>query len=119
MASFTQQTLDWRACDLAFMGEQLWEDGEEDFGQLGERAQCALMRAPLDYANPALGELQVALSRVAAEQPQQRLGRFFSTPVGLAVMACCGQHISGSSGVRPTRKTRPVSNSRKCPIVTT
>lgn len=43
------------------------------------------MRAPLDYADPAAGELQVALSRAAAEQPQQRLGALFFNPGGPGV----------------------------------
>ena len=75
--SFTQQKLDWQACDPTIMGE-----GVNPLTELGERAQCTLMRAPLDYANPGLGELQVALLKVAAEQPQQRLGAILFNPGG-------------------------------------
>lgn len=78
-ASFTQQKLDWQACDPTVIGEG---KGKNPVVQLGERAQCALMRAPLDYANPGLGELQVALLRVAAQQPQQRLGAILFNPGG-------------------------------------
>ncbi len=77
LASFTQQKLDWQTCDPTLLGE-----GENDITELGERAKCALMRAPLDYANPALGELKVALLRVSAEQPQQRLGAILFNPGG-------------------------------------
>lgn len=77
LASFKQQKLVWQACDPTLMGE-----GENAITALGERAKCALMRAPLDYSNPALGELQVALARVIAEQPQQRLGSIVFNPGG-------------------------------------
>lgn len=73
--SFTQQQLKWEACDPTLMGE-----GVNALTQLGERAQCALMRAPLDYANLALGELKVALFRVAAGQ--QRRGAIWFNPGG-------------------------------------
>lgn len=82
MASFTQQKLEWRACDEHFVGEEHWNDAKDYFADLGERAQCAMMRAPLDYANPALGELQVALSKVAAGEPQQRQGAILFNPGG-------------------------------------
>ena len=77
LASFKRQKLVWQACDATLMGE-----GENAITALGERAKCALMRAPLDYSNPAQGELQVALARVTAEQPQQRLGSIVFNPGG-------------------------------------
>ncbi len=57
-------------------------EGANDITALGERAKCTLMRAPLDYANPALGELKVALLKVSAEQPQNRLGAILFNPGG-------------------------------------
>lgn len=77
MATFTQQKLDWKACDPTLMGE-----GENAITTFGERVKCTLMRAPLDYANPALGELQVALLKVSAEQPERRLGAILVNPGG-------------------------------------
>ena len=58
------------------------DEGDNAITNLGARARCTLMRAPLDYANPALGELQVALLRVSAEQPQQRMGAILFNPGG-------------------------------------
>lgn len=75
--SFAQQRLDWQACDPALLSE-----ARSALAQLGERAQCALMRAPLDYHHPGLGELQVAVLRVAAEQAQQRVGAILFNPGG-------------------------------------
>jgi pimeloyl-ACP methyl ester carboxylesterase len=77
MASFTQQKLDWKPCDPTLIGE-----GDNAITAFGERVKCTLMRAPLDYTNPALGELQVALLKVDAEQPEQRLGAILVNPGG-------------------------------------
>lgn len=77
LASFKQQQLVWQACDPTLIGE-----GDNAITAMGERAKCALMRAPLDYSHPALGELQVALARVTAEQPQQRVGSILINPGG-------------------------------------
>ena len=69
LASFKQQRLDWQPCDPTILGGTV-----PFFEELGDRARCTLMRAPLDYAKPSQGELSVALLRVSAEQPQQRAG---------------------------------------------
>ena len=66
LAMFTQQKLDWQACNPDLF--------DADIRAVGARLTCTSMRAPLDYNNPALGELSVALMRASAEQPQQRLG---------------------------------------------
>lgn len=76
LASFKQQTLNWQACDPAAM------DNADDVAELGERAQCALMRVPLDYANPSSAELQIEVLKVAAEQPAQKLGAIVLNPGG-------------------------------------
>ena len=77
LASFKQQKLVWQACDPT-----LWGVFEKPITDLGLRVKCALMRAPLDYSNPARGELQVALARAAAEQPQLRIGSIVINPGG-------------------------------------
>ncbi|MEF9999259.1 MAG: alpha/beta hydrolase [Comamonas sp.] len=76
--AFAQQRLDWQACDP----DQLGEEAAHALTQLGARAQCTLMRAPLDYSHPDRGELQVAVLRVAAEQPWKRVGAIFFNPGG-------------------------------------
>lgn len=80
MATFTQQKLDWKACDPSLMEENA--NGENAITQYGDRVKCTLMRAPLDYANPALGELQVALLKFSAGQPDRRLGALVINPGG-------------------------------------
>lgn len=71
LASFKQQTLNWQACDPSVMEDK---DAAKNLTRLGERAQCALMRVPLDYANPSSAELQIEILQVAAEQKSQKLG---------------------------------------------
>ena len=77
LALFTQQKLDWQACDISLFG-----DGENPIARLGKRVTCASMRAPLDYNNPSLGELKVALMRAASGEPTQRMGAILFNPGG-------------------------------------
>ena len=77
MAAFTQQKLDWQACDPTLI-----DAGENSITVFGERVKCTLMRAPLDYANPSLGELQVAFLKVSAEQAEKRIGAILVNPGG-------------------------------------
>lgn len=78
LAGFRNQSLAWRPCDPTIVPE----GAEAALGLLGDRARCALMRAPLDYADPAGGELQLALLRVAAEGSEPRRGALLFNPGG-------------------------------------
>ncbi len=81
LAAYKSQTLAWQTCGRSFR-EALGEHFAGELDKLGDRAKCALMRAPLDYADPAKGDVQIALLRVAAEDPQQRLGAIMFNPGG-------------------------------------
>lgn len=60
MATYRDQTVAWGACDTnRFDKESLAIDQE-----LSSRVVCADIRAPIDYANPAQGEIKVAVMRV-------------------------------------------------------
>lgn len=78
LAEFTQQTLDWQAC----APERIGQDQEALLAALPDRTRCALLRVPLDYDHPAEGVLQIELLRVAAAQPQSRLGAIVFNPGG-------------------------------------
>lgn len=84
LAPYRSQVLAWQPCDATILGAQ--QQALKDFGvtmaELGSRVTCATMRAPIDYANPARGELRVALMRVAALDPKQRLGAILFNPGG-------------------------------------
>ncbi len=77
LASFKQQKLAWQACDPTILGSDVTY-----FEELGARAKCALMRAPLDYAHPQNGELKVALLKVAGTHPAKRSGAILFNPGG-------------------------------------
>ncbi|WP_335936764.1 alpha/beta hydrolase [Streptomyces sp. PTD5-9] len=57
------QQLKWRDC------------GAEGF-------QCATMKAPLDYAKPDAGDIKLAVSRVRATGPGERIGSLLVNPGG-------------------------------------
>ncbi len=78
MASFRNQELTWVACDTSTMEAP----SAAAVAALGDRVRCATMRAPLDYADPARGELSVAFLRVAAGQPAERAGAILFNPGG-------------------------------------
>ncbi|MFG2899582.1 alpha/beta hydrolase [Streptomyces zaomyceticus] len=60
-----------------FYGQKLtWRDcGVPSF-------QCATLRAPLDYAKPDAGEIELAVSRIRATGPGERLGSLLVNPGG-------------------------------------
>ncbi len=81
LATFTQQKLDWQACDPEMLGE----DVNQALALYGKHAQCALMRVPMDYDNPAGAELKIEVLRVTGTQPTQRLGAIVFNPGGPGV----------------------------------
>ena len=85
MATFTGQKLAWAVCDPTILGPA-GTATIDSFGatlaQFGSRLSCATMRAPLDYASPARGEVSVTLMRIAAENPARRQGAIWFNPGG-------------------------------------
>ncbi|AKZ57171.1 putative Proteinase (secreted protein) [Streptomyces ambofaciens ATCC 23877] len=63
LAPYYEQKLNWRDC------------GVPGF-------QCATMKAPLDYAKPAQGDVRLAVSRKKATGPGERLGSLLVNPGG-------------------------------------
>ncbi|HQR31048.1 MAG TPA: alpha/beta fold hydrolase, partial [Anaeromyxobacteraceae bacterium] len=78
MAPFRSQELTWTACDASEMDAA----SAGRVAALGDRVRCATMRAPLDYADPARGEIAVAFLRVAAGLPAERVGAILFNPGG-------------------------------------
>jgi pimeloyl-ACP methyl ester carboxylesterase len=78
MAPFRSQKLNWAACDPTTMDAA----SAATVAALGDRVRCATLRAPLDYADPARGELSVAFLRVAAGVPAERVGAILFNPGG-------------------------------------
>ncbi|MGW2824418.1 alpha/beta hydrolase [Streptomyces sp. NPDC001443] len=63
LASYYRQRLTWRSC------------GTPGF-------ECATMKAPLDYADPAAGDVRLAVARKKATGPGERLGSLLVNPGG-------------------------------------
>ena len=78
LAAFKQQTLNWQVCDPA----AIEEEERAYLAQLGERAQCALMRVPRDYDDPSSAELQIEILKIAASAPSERRGAIVLNPGG-------------------------------------
>lgn len=75
---YRTQTLSWADCEIP----SLDEDASRQLAQLGQRARCTTVRVPMDYADPARGDIQVAVLRIAATDSQQRQGAIFFNPGG-------------------------------------
>lgn len=85
MAVFHNQQLQWQPCTpdvLSDSDHALLQDAHITLEQFGADLRCTTMRAPLDYAQPGKGELQVAFMRVAARVPAQRQGAILLNPGG-------------------------------------
>lgn len=105
LAAYKDQTLDWQTCSQHFR-EALGEHFAGQLDRLGNRGKCVLMRAPLDYADPSKGDVHIALLRVAAEDPQQRLGAIMFNPGGpggdgLYLSVAFGTNWAGEDGADP------------------
>lgn len=81
LESYKNQKLVWDTCPSDILSkkdqEKLTAKGI-NLEQFGSRLTCTQMRAPLDYANPGRGELQVAFMRIAAEDQRRHEGIFFN-----------------------------------------
>jgi len=83
LAAYKNQTLEWQTCsENQIFREALGESNVELLKKLGDRAKCTFMRTPLNYDDPSKGDVQIALLRVSAEDPQQRLGAIMFNPGG-------------------------------------
>lgn len=81
LAPYAEQKLQWGDCDrVAVAGRNPYLN--HAFDAMKAYARCATMRAPLDYANPAAGEVSIALLRVAKTDPAKRIGTLMIHPGG-------------------------------------
>lgn len=78
LADYVAQDLGWSACDPGMLPGSL----QPDLEMLGARAQCAFMRAPMDYDKPGQVDVRIALLRVSAAEPGRRKGAILLNPGG-------------------------------------
>ncbi|MER6692582.1 alpha/beta hydrolase, partial [Streptomyces minutiscleroticus] len=63
LARYYGQRLSWHSCDVPGF-------------------ECATMKAPLDYAEPGAGDIDLAVARKKATEPSKRLGSLLVNPGG-------------------------------------
>lgn len=80
MQPFTTQTLNWQPCDLSILGTT--GSFPEAISTLGDRARCADVQVPLDYAHPGNGTATMSMLRVSAAHSRERQGSIFLNPGG-------------------------------------
>jgi len=81
-AALTAHTLDWGSCEAPVKASGMYAQ------EPGAQWQCATMKAPLDYAEPAGATVDIALIRSRAEDRKQRIGSLlfnFGGPGGSGV----------------------------------
>ena len=82
LASYRTQTLQWSACAEDALGEDFVPMMQAVLAQYGERLRCSGMRAPLDWQDPARGDIVVAVSRLATARSEARRGALLTNPGG-------------------------------------
>ena len=78
LAVYENQVPAWEACDPGTLSD----DYKGLLTMFGERASRATIKVPLDYADPERGDIEVALLKVAAGDPQRRRGAILINPGG-------------------------------------
>lgn len=81
MARYLEQPLEWHAC----AAERFNALDLKLAQRLGARVSCAEIRVPMDYAQPELAEIQVALLRVRAGSPAEDTPALLINPGGPGV----------------------------------
>ncbi|MBP7452165.1 MAG: alpha/beta fold hydrolase [Ottowia sp.] len=79
LAVYRDQVVAWSACDDSILGGGASRDLMHS---LGDRLTCAYVRAPLDWAAPARGDVAVAVMRLSTADAKQRQGSILLNPGG-------------------------------------
>ena len=77
---YRSQALQWQPCSADFLGSNRVE--AQVLAHYGSSLQCAQIRAPMDWSNPAKGDVKVAMLRLASTQPAQRKASLLLNPGG-------------------------------------
>ena len=73
---YRTQLLEWSICPDDVIDDELAAT------PAAQAARCTLVRAPMNYDDPRLGDVEIAVMRVPALQPGQRRGALFFNPGG-------------------------------------
>jgi pimeloyl-ACP methyl ester carboxylesterase len=83
LRAYRSQTLQWQACTAEVLGKEALDP--RTLAQYGNRLQCAQVRAPMDWSDPAKGDVKVAVMRLASTNPAQRKASLLLNPGGPGV----------------------------------
>ncbi|MFM0338286.1 alpha/beta fold hydrolase [Paraburkholderia fungorum] len=72
---YFEQKVAWRPCDGTALGA--FEKAAKS-----PRLRCAEVRVPMDWGNPARGDITVAVTRLAVKDPARRVGSLLFNPGG-------------------------------------
>ncbi|MFM0335626.1 alpha/beta fold hydrolase [Paraburkholderia fungorum] len=72
---YLEQSVAWLPCDKTSLG------GYADVVE-SSRLRCANIRTPMDWSNPARGDITVAVTRIAVKDPAKRKGSLLFNPGG-------------------------------------
>src|SRR5690606_34839583 len=79
LAAYKNQTVNWDSCNQYFSEADSSTDTAIYLAKLGNRLQCADIKAPLDYQNPDGLRISLSTLRVrAAEHPEKKPHLFFN-----------------------------------------
>ncbi|WP_175775284.1 alpha/beta fold hydrolase [Burkholderia anthina] len=79
LAAYKSQVVQWGSCDQ-YLGHYKTEF--PIYSKLGDRLQCANIKAPLDYQKPDRAQISVAMMRVLAEKSPETKPNLFLNPGG-------------------------------------
>jgi pimeloyl-ACP methyl ester carboxylesterase len=75
---YKEQEVKWGPCDPGLFATE----DRQILGPLGERLECATIKAPLDWEDPELDKVAVGILRVKASDAANRKGAIFINPGG-------------------------------------
>ena len=78
LEEFENQEVSWAACDPTLFSES----GRELLAPLGDRLECATLKTPLDWEEPARDEINLGVLRVKAGDESKRKGAILLNPGG-------------------------------------
>ncbi len=89
-------SLDWGECENGQLAE-LYTDPEYDFQWRSGDFECGILEVPLDYDDPDGEQIDMAVGRLSAASPEDRIGTLFVNPGG---PGGSGVRFAAESGVR-------------------
>ncbi|MEU6339202.1 alpha/beta fold hydrolase [Streptomyces cellulosae] len=72
-----------------------------DWDEEDRTSECAMLKVPLDYTKPAGRQIEIAVSRVRAAEPEKRRGVLLVNPGGPGLQSTSFPHQLSQEGLNP------------------